>query len=163
MTSTVVAGFGNLLLGDDGFGVEVVRRLGSGRLPEGLRVVDVGIGGMELVFSLMAGCDRLIIVDAARRGTAPGTLSVFPPSAADLAPREREGADPHLTEPTRALRMARQLGALPSDVLVVTCEVASCDLEMALSPPVAAAVARAVDIILAHARSEARDEARAAG
>lgn len=160
MTRTVVAGFGNVLLGDDGFGVEVIRRLGACALPDGTSVLDVGIGGMELIFSLMSGCDRLIVVDAARRGVAPGTLSLFSPSAADLAPRESEGTDPHLTEPSRALRMAGQLGALPKDILVVTCEIASCDLEMALSPAVEAAVPRAVEMILAH--SEARDGARAA-
>ncbi|MFN2385553.1 MAG: hydrogenase maturation protease [Thermoanaerobaculia bacterium] len=142
MTSgrAVVAGFGNLLLGDDGFGVEVVRRLAEDPLPPGAELLEVGIGGMELVFGLMNGCGRLVIVDAVRRGQPPGTLYVFHPSQADLAPASEPGIDPHFAEPTRAMKVARTLGYLPDDVTIVGCEPQSCELDLTLSPPVRAAV-----------------------
>jgi len=136
----LIAGFGNLLLGDDGFGVEVVRRLAEGPLPAGAEIVEVGIGGMELVYELMNGCGRLVIVDAVRKGLAPGTLYVFAPSEADITPGPEPGIDPHFAEPTRAMKVAKKLGYLPSDVTIVGCEPLCCDLDLRLSPAVRAAV-----------------------
>lgn len=140
----LVAGFGNLLLGDDGFGVEVVRRMAKERLPAGAELLEVGIGGMELVFGLMNGCGRLVIVDAVRRGNPPGTIYVFQPSEADLAAGSEQGIDPHLTEPTRAMKVAKQLGFLPDEVTIVGCEPERWDLDLTLSPAVRAAVEEAV-------------------
>jgi hydrogenase maturation protease len=140
----LVAGFGNLLLGDDGFGVAVVRKLSGEPVPAGVETLEVGTGGMELVFGLMGGFERLIIVDAVRRGHAPGTLYVFRPSEADLAFAPDQFIDPHFAEPTRALKLAKTLGYLPPDVTVVGCEPGPCDLDMALSPPVRAAVDQAL-------------------
>jgi hydrogenase maturation protease len=146
MTSgrALVAGFGNLLLGDDGFGVEVVRRLAKDPLPGGAEILEVGIGGMELIFGLMNGCGRLVIVDAVRRGLPPGTISVFAPSEADLAAGSEPGIDPHFAEPTRAMKVAMKLGYLPADVTIVGCEPQCCDLDLTLSPAVRAAVDEAV-------------------
>jgi len=146
MTSrrALIAGFGNLLLGDDGFGVEVVRRLSEDPLPVGAEIVEVGIGGMELVYELMNGCEKLVIVDAVRRGHAPGTLYVFHPSEADITPGSETGIDPHFAEPTRAMRVARKLGYLPADVTIVGCEPLCCDLDLTLSPAVRAAIGPAV-------------------
>ena len=141
----LVAGFGNLLLGDDGFGVEVVRRLAKDPLPDGAELLEVGIGGMELVFGLMNGCGRLVIVDAVRRGHPPGTIYVFQPSEADLAIGSEPGIDPHFAEPTRAMKVAKKLGYLPLDVTIVGCEPERCDLDLTLSPAVRAAVDRAAD------------------
>lgn len=139
----LVAGFGSLLLGDDGFGVAVVRRLAGESLPSGVETMEVGTGGMELVFGLMGGCRRLIVVDAVRRGHAPGTLYVFRPSEADLAPSPDQSIDPHFAEPTRAMKMAKELGYLPEDVTVIGCEPGSCELDLSLSPAVGAAVDQA--------------------
>ncbi len=140
----LVAGFGNLLLGDDGFGVEVVRRLAEDPLPAGAEILEVGIGGMELVYGLMNGCGRLVIVDAVRRGHPPGTIYVFQPSEADLETGSETVIDPHFAEPTRAMKVAKKLGYLPDDVTIVGCEPQRCDLDLALSPPVRAAVDQAV-------------------
>ncbi|MEP6993988.1 MAG: hydrogenase maturation protease [Acidobacteriota bacterium] len=149
MTSdrVLVAGFGNLLLGDDGFGVEVVRRLSGETVPSGVEILEVGTGGMELVYGLMSGFHKLIVVDAVRRGHAPGTLCVFHPSEADLSFVSEESVDPHFAEPTRAMKMARRLGYLPKDVTVVGCEPGSCELDLALSPPVRAAVEQALGVV----------------
>jgi hydrogenase maturation protease len=142
-----VAGFGNVLLGDDGFGVEVIKRLQTLALPVHVEAFEIGIGGMELVFNLMDGFNEMIVIDAVRRGNAPGTLYLFPPSDADLHLRKDDRVDPHLVEPTGAMRMARRLGILPDKIMVVGCEPESCPLRLGLSSPVRTAVDKAIDKI----------------
>jgi hydrogenase maturation protease len=158
----VVAGFGNVLLGDDGFGVEVIKRLQTFTLPVHVEAFDIGIGGMELVLKLMDGFNEMIVVDAVRRGNAPGTLYLFPPSEADLYLRPEERIDPHLAEPTGSMRMAMKLGILPEKIVVVGCEPESCALGLGLSSPVKAAVAGAVEKIremIGHALNACRTNA----
>lgn len=70
----LVAGIGNIFLGDDGFGVEVVRQLAQRDLPEGIEVVDFGIRGVDLAYASLDDYDAVIFVDTAPRGGAPGTL-----------------------------------------------------------------------------------------
>ena len=75
MTRTLIAGFGNVLRGDDGFGVAVLRRLAErGLASESVELLDVGTGGIRLAQELMTPYDKLIIIDAATRGGAPGSV-----------------------------------------------------------------------------------------
>ena len=142
---TLIVGFGNVLLSDDGFGVEVVKRLADSGLPTHVETMEVGIGGMDLVLKLMDGFEAVIVVDAVSRGQPPGTLYCFPPDAADLHLCAGESIDPHFAEPTRAMQLAGVLGYLPNNVTVVGCEPASCELGMSLTHAVHAAVDRAVE------------------
>jgi hydrogenase maturation protease len=144
----LVAGVGNVLLGDDGFGVEVVRRLKHRPLPPGTRVVDFGIRGLDLTYALLDGVRAAIVVDAMPRGRAPGTLCVIEPAVA-AGPATLEL---HSLDPGRVLQAARALGAQVEQVRVVGCEpsrIASDDeaLSAELSAPVAAAVDEAVAIV----------------
>jgi hydrogenase maturation protease len=75
----LIAGIGNVFLGDDGFGVEVATRLGGTELPAGVQVVDYGIRGMHLAYDLANGYDAAILVDATPRGGPPGTIYVIEP------------------------------------------------------------------------------------
>lgn len=143
----LIAGFGNVLLGDDGFGVEVIKRLGKMALPGHTQTMDVGIGGMELVLRLKYGFEEVIIVDAVRRGQAPGTLYQFAPSAEELNQQNNEPLNPHVAEPLAALRMARKLGALPAVITVVGCEPQSCAPGIGLSLPVILAIDPSVKAI----------------
>lgn len=135
---TLVAGFGNVLRGDDGFGVEVIRRLGdAGCASEDVVLLDVGTGGIRLAQELLGRYDRLIIVDAMARGAAPGSLYVLAVESVAAAGE----IDVHLAVPSRALAVAKALGALPGEVFMVGCEPAEVDeLALALSAPVRAAV-----------------------
>lgn len=147
MTRTLVAGFGNTLRGDDGFGVAVVHRLAElDPWSDDDRVIllEVGTGGLHLAQELLSGYDRLIVVDAMTRGGAPGTVYV----------REVEGVeaarqiDLHLVIPAKALSVAKALGALPRRVYMVGCEPAQVDeLCTGLSPVVRSAVAAAIERI----------------
>jgi hydrogenase maturation protease len=143
----LVAGIGNVFLGDDGFGVEVARRLAEQPGVPGVDVVDFGIRGMDLAYALQRDYTGVIFVDAAARGEAPGTLTVLEPEppAADDTPVETHGMDP-----VRVLRLARQLGRLPERVRVVCCEPATVEeAPFELSEPVGAMVGEAVSLVQA--------------
>lgn len=142
MTRTLIAGFGNVLRGDDGFGVEVLRRLGErGVASDTVELLDVGTGGIRLAQQLTSPYDRLIIIDATTRGGTPGTVYTL---AIDEV-RPTKEIDMHTTVPSRALEVAQALGPLPREIFLIGCEPSSVDeLTTDLSPIVAAAVDRAV-------------------
>jgi hydrogenase maturation protease len=147
--SILVAGIGNVFLGDDGFGVEVARRLAQRELPLGVKVADYGIRGMDLAYELQEDYDAAILVDAVPRGQAPGTLYVIEPDLQDAEPV----LDAHSMDPVRVLGLARTLGTLPPRVLVVGCEPATAmtlddeELVMGLGPEVTAAIGKAVELV----------------
>ena len=156
----LVAGMGNLLRGDDGFGIEVVRRLTQRTdLPPELRVVEVGIGGIPLVQELLDGYGLLIIIDAVSGGRPPGTVVTLVPEVPDLSSASWEDVgvllgDPHTTTPSRVLLLARALGVLPQEVVIVGCEPLTAEeMGLTLSPPVAQAVDEAVGRVMTLARS----------
>ena len=152
----LLAGVGNVLRGDDGFGVAVANRLFETPLPEGVRVVETGIGGIALVQELQEGWDALVVADAVDRGRPPGTVMLIDPDVIDvhaLSWSERHDllADMHLATPERALMLARALGVLPPRVLMVGCQPEDAEaVGEGLSAPVAAAVEVAVAEILRH-------------
>lgn len=147
----LVAGVGNVLLRDDGFGVEVVRRLAREPMPEGIRVADFGIRALHLAYELLEGYETLIIVDAMSRGEAPGTVFVFEPERAE--PETDAGAtagavvDPHGLYPGAVLRMALDLGASVGTVRVIGCEPADLGEGIGLTAPVERAVDEAARIV----------------
>ncbi len=146
----LVAGMGNVLRLDDGFGVAAARRLEACELPAHVRVVEAGISGISLVQELLEGYDSLILLDAVDRGGTPGTIYVLEPQIDDLGsyePTARQDflADMHYATPKRVLILARALGVLPPRVLVVGCQPLRCDdVGTELSAPVSSAVEKAV-------------------
>jgi hydrogenase maturation protease len=150
----LIAGFGNVLRGDDGFGVEVVTRLACSTLPPHVEILDVGIGGMHFILKLMEGFTEAIVVDAIKGYGAPGTLYIFPPAADDLHVRTEEQIDPHVTEPVRAMQLAAALGILPAQVTLVGCEPEDCEVRIGLTRAVDAAVDCAVEAIQRLVRAE---------
>lgn len=142
----LVAGVGNLLRGDDGFGVVVAERLLEQGAPRQVRVLDIGIGGIHLVQELLDPVDALVVVDAVDLGRPPGTVLVIRPDVRDvtalpLARRRDELADMHYATPERAFMLARGLGVLPAATWVVGCQPADAErLGEGLSPAVAAVV-----------------------
>jgi hydrogenase maturation protease len=146
----LIAGVGNVFLGDDGFGVEVVRHLveheADAPLPDGVELIDVGIRAVHLAYELMAGCDLLILVDAAARGERPGTVSLLEVGEDDHGPAAGV-IDAHGLAPEGVLALVRRLGAQPGRTLVVACEPADLAPGMDLSAPVRAAVPEAARLI----------------
>jgi hydrogenase maturation protease len=144
----LIAGIGNIFMGDDGFGVEVTKRLRERTWPEGVRVVDFGIRSFDLAFALVEGYDVAILVDALQRGEAPGTLYVFEPDLADLAELSPVNMEGHGLHPAQVLQMANLYGTPPQRILVVGCEPATTGFaeggQMDLSPAVQASVEEAV-------------------
>lgn len=151
---TLVACLGNIFLSDDGFGVEVARRLTRYDLPDGVRVTDYGIRGMHLAYDLAEGFDSTILVDATQRGGQPGTVYLIEPEPAPpgTAPNDDTSAmmarmsllNAHGMQPDLVLSLAGTLGADAGRVLVVGCEPATLEEGIGLSAPVTAAVDDAV-------------------
>ena len=145
----LVAGIGNVFLGDDGFGVAVADRLARADLPPGVHVADYGIRGMDLAYALR-DYDVAIFVDATPRGERPGTLYVIEP---ELEGGELAGPDAHGMDPVKVLSLARALGGGLPRVLVVGCEPGTRmtgeeeDVVAELSAPVRAAVDGAVRLV----------------
>ena len=165
----LVAGVGNVFLGDDAFGVEVARLLAERPQPPGVQVRDYGIRGVHLVYELLDGYDLFVLVDAAPRGEAPGTVSVL---EVDLpGPQAQPVIDAHSLTPDAIFGLLSSLGGRPGRSLVVACEPAEVDPGMGLSDPVREALphaVRAVEEILAEAvpagrPQEGPGEGRAAG
>lgn len=148
VTKVLVAGFGNLLRQDDGFGVALLKRLQTRPAPPGVTLQEVGIGGVSMVQELLTGYDALIVLDALD-GSAPGTVKVLEavvPEAADL-PRDFL-ADTHYAEPGRAMVLAKAVGALPRATYVVGCVAERAELGEGLSAAVTRALERAEQQVL---------------
>lgn len=149
----LVAGVGNLLQGDDGFGVEVAHRLQAADLPPEVTVCETGMGGIHLVQEISAGYDALIVVDAVDRDRVPGTVMIIDPEVDDsggMTEMERYDylADMHYAKPAKALMLARALGILPKRSFLVGCQPRDMDrLYKGLSEPVAAGVETAISEI----------------
>jgi hydrogenase maturation protease len=148
----LVAGIGNIFLGDDGFGVEVVRRLASRKLPQSVRVADFGIRGFDLAYALQDGYETTIMVDACPYGEAPGTLYVIEPDlkAPDDPDTPQAVIEAHAMNPVTVLRMARAMNIEVKNVLLVGCEPETLGGEegqMGLSAPVEVAVEEAVKLV----------------
>jgi hydrogenase maturation protease len=145
MNSVMVAGIGNIFLADDGFGVEVARRLRAESMPAGVHVEDFGIRGMHLAFQLLDGYDTLIMIDADSRGEAPGTMFVIEPELG----RDSDNlvTDAHGMNPEAVLSMLATLGGNVGRVLVVGCEPAELRERIGLSDVVSLAIDSAVSVV----------------
>jgi hydrogenase maturation protease len=144
----LVAGVGNIFLGDDGFGVEVANRLAGQALPDGVEVTDFGIRGVHLAYQLLDGYDALVLVDAVQRGDEPGTLTVIEPEPPADSRGRPPAVDAHGMDPASVLGMLAGLGGEVERVLVVGCEAGRLEDEIGLSEPVAEAVPRAVQLVM---------------
>jgi hydrogenase maturation protease len=125
MTSSIlIAGVGNIFLGDDAFGIEVVRALGAQPMPDGVTPVDYGIRGFDLAYALLDPWDTVVIVDALSRGGPPGTLYTIEPDLDSLkdAPPGETMINPHGMDPMRVLQLAFSMGTVSARVVIVGCE-----------------------------------------
>jgi hydrogenase maturation protease len=140
----LVAGIGNIFLGDDGFGPEVMRRVPNISGPR-VKLVDYGIRGMHLAYDLLDGYDALVLVDALPNRGSPGTMHVFEADHESLS--AGVGLDAHAMDPAAVFASLAALGGTPPYTVVVGCEVDTVDEVMGLSDSVAGAVPRAVKAI----------------
>jgi hydrogenase maturation protease len=148
----LVAGIGNIFLGDDGFGVEVAKLLEDNSFPVTVRVADFGIRGLDLAYALQDGCEATILIDAFPHGQQPGTVYVVEPDLDTPAASStyENFVEPHAMNPMNVLRMAVAMNGPLKRVLLVGCEPATFGGEegrMGLSPPVAGAVHEAARVV----------------
>ncbi|MGO9340877.1 MAG: hydrogenase maturation protease [Terracidiphilus sp.] len=150
--SILVAGIGNIFLGDDGFGVEAAQRLAQRTLPKAVRVVDFGLRGFDLAYALQDGYETTILVDAFPHGEPPGTVYVVEPDMSDPSFGVTQGTfvEPHAMNPMNVLRMAVAMRAPLKRVLLVGCEPATFGGDegtMGLSSRAEAALDEAINVI----------------
>lgn len=157
----LIAGLGNILNRDDGFGIEVAARLRKLLVDEpSVRIVDYGIAGIGLIQDLMDGYDGLVIADAVDRGGPPGTLYWLRPRPEGLVLPPGFTAETHYLGPARVILLAAALRLLPAYVRILGCQPGTVDeLGLGLTPPVARAVARAVPVLAGWARRWVADPA----
>ena len=141
----LVAGIGNIFLGDDGFGPEVIRHVGPQPADARVRFVDYGIRGMHLAYDLLEGWDALVLVDALPSRGSPGTLHVFEADHESLS--TTAGLDAHAMDPAAVFASLVALGGAPPPTVVIGCEVDSVEENLGLSEAVAAAVPTAANAI----------------
>jgi hydrogenase maturation protease len=140
-----VAGIGNIFLGDDGFGPEVIRHVPEQVASPRVRVVDYGIRGVHLAYDLLDGCEALILVDALPNRGTPGTVHVFEADHETLT--AQVGLDAHAMDPAAVFASLAALGGTAPYTVVIGCEVDNVDEGMGLTDAVAAAVPDAVNAI----------------
>ena len=147
----LIAGIGNIFFGDDAFGVEVARRLAARKLPGSVRVSDFGIRSFDLAYALQDGYETVILVDAVKRGEAPGTVYIIQPDLQSLSASQNTIVNAHGMDPVRVLQLAASMGAANLDrILLVACEPAELGGEeghLGLSGPVEAGVEAAISKI----------------
>lgn len=139
----LIAGVGNIFLGDDAFGSELARQLARETWPEGVRVVDYGIGGVHLAYDLVDGWDLLVLLDATSRGGDPGDVYVI---EVDDEARDH-GLDAHSMDPTSVFSGVETLGGTVPRTLLVGCEPHSVEEGIGLSPAVAASLHAAASAV----------------
>lgn len=148
----LIAGIGNIFLGDDAFGCEVSRELSARTLPPKVRVIDFGIRGLDLAYALLDPWRAVILIDALPRAETPGTLYIFEPDLTALTAPDsgQPQIDAHNMDPVKVLRLAVSMGELPSNIYLLGCEPEDCGGEegrMGLSPAVANAIPEALHLI----------------
>ncbi len=149
MKYILIAGIGNIFLGDDGFGVHVAQRLLRRGMPDGVRVVDFGIRSFDLIYALLDRYDVTILVDAVSRGGAPGTLYTIDPDLTEIQAHPVE-FEAHAMNPMSVLRMAKAMGGELGRILLIGCEPETLGPEegmLGLTPCVESAVERAVGVV----------------
>lgn len=142
----LVAGVGNVFLGDDAFGCEVVRRLEGQSLPETVRVIDYGVGGIHLAYDLLDGWDLLILVDTVGHDGEVGEVVVMETDGDELG--ESSTLDAHSMDPATVFATLRTLEGEVPPIYVIGCQPADTEERLGLSAPVEAAVAPAVTAVM---------------
>jgi hydrogenase maturation protease len=150
----LVAGIGNIFLGDDAFGSEVARRLLQLPRMPGICVIDFGIRGLDLMYRLTDDCQAAILIDAVPRGEPPGTLFLLEPQIdSDESPELPVMLDAHSMDSLKVLRAAKAMGALPAQIFIVGCEPSPLpddneeEMQLEMSAPVRGAIDEAVVMV----------------
>jgi len=141
----LVLGIGNILLRDEGVGVRVIEKLQEIPLPDDVELVDGGTAGADLL-DVLADRQKVIVIDAVEADCQPGTVLRF--SADDLTQPDGVGMSLHELGLGQALKMTKQLGCEPKEVVVfgIKPKDISCGLE--LSEEIAASVPKVAELVL---------------
>ena len=142
--STLILGIGNILMGDEGFGVHVARGLKNMVLPGNVTVKEAGVGGLNLLGDL-EGMERLVVIDVMMIDHTPGELYLYKPEKGFSEPGKKVVSF-HQVGVTELVQIWGLLGHEPELLLLVT-RPEKMDWNMELSQPLRAAADKAVKLI----------------
>ncbi len=154
--NVLIAGVGNVLRGDDGFGPYVIKILSSKSVPENVELRDFGSAALSIAIEL-GDYDYVIFVDAVKRRGEPGTLYVLDLDTSSLESAEIERAvelSLHELDLSKILALASSIGALPRAVTIIGCEPKTLDVGLGLSEEVLRAAERAAELCLEKVREK---------
>ncbi len=143
---TLIASFGNPLMGDDAAGPRVLQLLSTYALPPHVVLKDLHAPGVDLLFHL-DGVDSLILIDACSTNDPPGTLHVFDRDLLDQFPVEPRSS-PHQPGLVETLKLARILGQAPADIHLIAIAASRFDFGASLSSEVESALLPAAETAL---------------
>jgi coenzyme F420 hydrogenase subunit delta len=141
----VIAGCGNPLFADDGFGPAVIEEMQNLSLPDNVMIVDAGLGGPHFIFTLLDPevTKKLIIVDIADYGAEPGSITKL--RVEDLPPGAyRDAHSWDLAEPLQRIKDR-------VDITIIGCQparVTSPEFELGLSEELQKAIPKTIQVIL---------------
>ncbi len=141
----VIAGCGNPLFADDGFGPAVIEELQKLTLPDNVKVVDAGLGGPHFIFTMLDPevTKKLVIVDIADYGAEPGSITKL--RVEDLPPGSyRDAHSWDIAEPLQRVKDR-------IDITIIGCQpkrVTDPNMEIGLSDEVSKAIPKTVRIVL---------------
>jgi len=162
MSETLVLGLGNILLRDEGVGVRVVERLlEQYDFPEGVRVMDGGTLGLDLL-PFLEEASRLLVIDAVQARKPPGTLVRL---VGDEIPifLDASKVSPHQEGLQDLLAVAVLKGYLPDEVVFWGAQITSLGVGLDLSEAVAEQVDALAEKVLAELAQWGIDAQRKAG
>jgi hydrogenase maturation protease len=147
----LVLGLGNVLLGDDGLGAAAVARVERNyRIPSGVQLEDGGTLGMSLL-GLLAESERVILVDAVRTGSPPGTLVRI--DGEEVMDAVRDRLSPHQVGVADVLDAARLIDRYPSSVTLLGLVPEAIDLSVVRSSAVDARIDELVAAVVHEVQS----------
>lgn len=142
----LILGVGNLLLRDEGVGVHVISALRDRELPDDVELWDGGTASFDLLDTL-AGRRQVIIIDAVRTGSEPGTIFRFTPE--DISASREQVTSLHQVGLLEALTVAEHLlDSAPQEVIILGIEPKEIDWGLELSPEVEAAVPKVIELVM---------------
>ncbi len=143
----LVAGIGNLLMGDDAFGPMVIEALEKEKFSENIELRDMGTAGLTVATDL-EGYDTVIFIDSMEMEEEPGTLRQLQVNVEEITPTdamELSRLTLHEVGLEGLLKFSKAIGTLPTTVYIIGCKPESLGATYSLSPRVSEAVPEAVE------------------
>jgi len=146
----LVLGIGNVLMGDEGVGVHVVRHIEKLGVPEGVELLDGGTGSF-LLLEPMNRARRIILIDATLDSQPPGTIRRLTPRFSTDYPRTLTAHDIGLKDLLDTFYLLDH----PVDIVLFAVSIASLqEISLDLCPEITERVPEIAQLVLNEVMSD---------